>query len=474
MKELLFIHKSNIRQFIFLGGSCFLIFIYLYIYISNNGVLHPEAIYDISHFIEGGMHGFKDFIEKSFNLNMIEGSCYRPRLFAFMLQYLDIKLWMVLNGYGIHIGGRFLLTLLAIPLVLLGANRILRNFFPNMIFEERLFIASGLLFVEQYIVASMLFLRSAKVLSPSVCMFMIGWAIDSYAAKRKYSPAMIVIYSFILSMVVTIDEQVLFFLLIMTVGCVLESVHLFIRTKRCASQSTLLILVGACLSYIIYYLGWGRLLFAHFTGTELLEHPHTFYKTIEFFTSYFVQGITTFWGAVAGMCGNSIVLVTFVVIYVIALILNHNKRNVLWSLYLMGAMVALSIGMVAAHPPIASYPSLKHGMYYINCMFGCIISFWLAIKGIRLKSFTESISEHLQKVIMIVATLVIVVMSMIHMQEIITSGVTQGESFVPDGALLEEFLDSKNYIDNGITRDYFDGLYINEQQCETIQYRTYD
>lgn len=54
MKELLFIHKSNIRQFIFLGGSCFLIFIYLYIYISNNGVLHPEAIYDISHFIEGG------------------------------------------------------------------------------------------------------------------------------------------------------------------------------------------------------------------------------------------------------------------------------------------------------------------------------------------------------------------------------------------------------------------------------------
>ena len=25
-----------------------------------------------------------------------------------------------------------------------------------------------------------------------------------------------------------------------------------------------------------------------------------------------------------------------------------------------------------------------------------------------------------------------------------------------------------------VTRDYFDGLYINEQQCETIQYRTYD
>lgn len=474
MKELLFIHKSNIRQFIFLGGSCFLIFIYLYIYISNNGVLHPEAIYDISHFIEGGMHGFKDFIEKSFNLNMIEGSCYRPRLFAFMLQYLDIKLWMVLNGYGIHIGGRFLLTLLAIPLVLLGANRILRNFFPNMIFEERLFIASGLLFVEQYIVASMLFLRSAKVLSPSVCMFMIGWAIDSYAAKRKYSPAMIVIYSFILSMVVTIDEQVLFFLLIMTVGCVLESVHLFIRTKRCASQSTLLILVGACLSYIIYYLGWGRLLFAHFTGTELLEHPHTFYKTIEFFTSYFVQGITTFLGAVAGMCGNSIVLAIFVVIYVMALILNHNKRNVLWSLYLMGAMVVLSIGMVAAHPPIATYPNLKHGMYYINCMFGCIISFWLAIEGIRLKSFSKSISEHFQKVIVIVATLGIVIMSMIHMQDIITTDVTAGDSFVPNGTVLEDFLNSENCIDNGITIDYFDGLYINEQQCEAIKYRKYN
>lgn len=413
MLNLKYKNKLNIRQFVYIFGSGILIAIYIHIYVTEKGVLHPEAIIDISHFIQGGMHGFKDFIAKSFDLNMIEWSCYRPRLLAFMIQYLDIKLWMSLNSYGIHIGGRFLLALLSVPLLLFGVNLILRNLFSDMTLWERLFIASGLLFVEQYIVASLLFLRSAKVLSSAVCIFLIGWTIDSYVANRKYSIIEIVAISFIFSMVVTIDEQVIAFLFILTIGCFGERVYLFVRNEHNVNKSTLFILIGSCLSYAIYYLWWGRLLFAYFTGTELLEHPHTFYKAIEFFDSYIIQGMVTFAGAVTGMCGDPIVFVIFIAVYALTLALNQNRINILRSLYIMGSMMALSIGMVAAHPPIAAYPNLKHGMYYINCMFGVIFSFWLAVSGIsirRLESFNKIKAEYVKKGIVIVSTLIIVTM----------------------------------------------------------------
>lgn len=97
------------------------VFLYFYDWLTLPGILHPETVLDMENFLNGGIGGIKDFISKTFNLNMIEGTYYRPRWLGFAVQYVDIHLWKVLNQY-FHIGGHFLLVAIsAIFLVFAGA-----------------------------------------------------------------------------------------------------------------------------------------------------------------------------------------------------------------------------------------------------------------------------------------------------------------------------------------------------------------
>ena len=84
------------RDAVYAAAGTALILVYIYLWRTTDGVLHNE-IMTLPNWLQGGMGGFGDFIRKSFNLGMIENGCYRPRIGAFMLEYLDIMLWKTFN-----------------------------------------------------------------------------------------------------------------------------------------------------------------------------------------------------------------------------------------------------------------------------------------------------------------------------------------------------------------------------------------
>ncbi len=461
---------NNKKNIIFGVLAIFIIFFYIYIYIYTKGVLHPESLYDISNFMsEGGMHGFKDFIKKSFNLNMIEHSFYRPRLLGFMIQYLDIKLWYVLNSHGLHIGGRFLFTLLAIPLTLLGGYFLIHQFYPRMIIGKKLFVASSFLMVEQYIVSSILFLRSAKVISPAVSLCITALFIYCYKKKFEFSTFVIFMISFVLSILITIDEQCIYIILVLLGGQIFEFLYSLFKKQK-MNCILLYILFATCILYVNFYFGWGRTLFSYFTKSELHAHPHGFLKSLTMFHVYIKYGVKAFVNAFEGLCGGKIFSFVYVFIYVLGIVIsfiNKKYKTLFQSLYLQFAMMILSIGMVGSHPPIATIPSLSHSIYYITSMFFVLVSYYLLYKDICVKYIS---GEN----ILIFMSMMLVLSVIINYKDVTTTGILEGDNIFCGGNILEYYLmKDENYIKNGITIDYFEGLYTNEEMLEGVYYRKY-
>lgn len=98
------INIKDTLKYIMIWMGIFCIAIYVYAWWTFPGIFHMETIIDTKNFLTGGMHGIQDMLQKIFNLTMIEGGFYRPRVGAFVIQYLDIKAWIVLNklfpGWG--------------------------------------------------------------------------------------------------------------------------------------------------------------------------------------------------------------------------------------------------------------------------------------------------------------------------------------------------------------------------------------
>lgn len=91
--------KKQIKKYrdpAYVAAGFGLILIYIYLWLTTDGILHNEIL-TLPNWLQGGMGGFGDFIRKSFDLRMIENGCYRPRIGAFMLEYADILLWKTLN-----------------------------------------------------------------------------------------------------------------------------------------------------------------------------------------------------------------------------------------------------------------------------------------------------------------------------------------------------------------------------------------
>ena len=119
--------------------------LYVYNYFRLPGILHFEVPLDTANFMSGGMHGMKDMLHKVFNLTMIEGGLYRPRIGAFIIQYCDIKAWNFLNEH-IAWGGHYPFILLAVPLYVYGVQLWLKGIFPKLKSVYRFCLGGGYYF----------------------------------------------------------------------------------------------------------------------------------------------------------------------------------------------------------------------------------------------------------------------------------------------------------------------------------------
>lgn len=109
--------KLRMLSAILIPAAVLMICIYLFLWFYYKGTLHPESIGDIANFVKG-MEA-DGIIKTCFNLQMIEGGLYRPRIGAFLIQYFDIQGWIMLNK-ALKWGGHY-------PFVIIGILTVMRG-----------------------------------------------------------------------------------------------------------------------------------------------------------------------------------------------------------------------------------------------------------------------------------------------------------------------------------------------------------
>ena len=250
------------------------IVIYIFMWFTVSGTFHIETIDDMSNYVSGGMHGIKDLVYKCFNLQMIEHGEYRPRIGAFIIQYLDIKLWMKLNTVC-NWGGHYPLVLMGIPCTIIGVMLLAKYRFQNTCKSFSFLVGCFCLFLPNYLSESFVFLRTAKLLTPAISLCIFGFIVN-YHVKRNLFLEMLI--GMILSWICTIDEQ-----LIMVCGFLLGGFLIIEFSFHRNHISNIRILISTIIWYLCFYFGYGRWLFYKYTSGSITEHFHTFRKAFEEF-----------------------------------------------------------------------------------------------------------------------------------------------------------------------------------------------
>lgn len=346
---------------ILLFASMGVVATYIFFWRTKPALMHFEIIANVKHFLGTEMSGFKDMLHKSFNLDMIEDGQYRPRIMAFVIQYLDIKGWKILNQIFPWWGGRFPMTLVAIPICMGGAYTILRKLFKESSQELCIFVSSLFLFLPNYQATTYFFMRTAKLIAPGIALCVIGL----FFCKREYMQPLKefniknIIYIVLLFILSTVDEQILAVLVILLGATLFDSI------MKQKSTRWLHIYTETIVFYCIYHLTWGKMLFQHFTPEPLKQHPHTFMKVIENWPHYIRNGFMMYAGAVSHLFfDNTVIIIAMLLIYSYLIYRTKEKKECILSFYFMVMGICLSICLVTAHPIIITLYEQKKGMYY--------------------------------------------------------------------------------------------------------------
>lgn len=443
----------------FFAGIC-LIAWYFYLWFTLPGILHFELVgipnSDIPNFIHGGMSGGHDFIAKSFDLSMIEGGLYRPRLAGFMIQYLDIKSWLFMNAHLPTWGGHWPAVIFSGFVLVLGAYLILQQLFPDLKRSIVFFSSAVFLFLPHYIAATFLFLRTAKLMSAGVTLILV--AIFLFCREKIYASTdwkKMLFCGFGIMFLYTVDEQVLYVGLVLCIAGVLAA-----WPKRRWQEWNVVMFGSSLLWYASFHMVWGKALFRHYTHIPLGAHPHQIQNAILNFHSFVHQGLSTYHHALFRLCGDEKIVFAVAVLLVMALIV-HCKKGIFktWGCLFLAASAFLPVLLVTAHPAIYKLKELPLGMYYnitiLLALLG-ILFLLVAIGTIRLRKVTLRGQT--------VAVILLLLVCIFHVSHVERSHLVHGtEGGAPYGSQVEgidAFVKSPDAQAMGVRQSYFNGLFV--------------
>lgn len=233
-------------------------------------------------------------------------------------------------------------------------------------------IASLFLFEPHYLSATFLFLRTAKLLSLGTGLCISAYLIWNVGFDGKWRYLKEVLAAFAISMLCTVDEQLVAVLPVLAGAFALEKVF------EGGTWSRVRIAAGAMASYGLYHVWWGRKLFEKYTPAELAEHPHTFGKAINNLPANMFYGMLAYFRALKFSLFDSWIGVAVFTIVFLAVLYRCRLKIRLISIWLAVSAVILSAGLVSAHPAVYGIPELAGGMYFIIPMFLTFFAFWHA------------------------------------------------------------------------------------------------
>lgn len=434
-------------------------------------IFHFEMLADIPHFLQGRITGIKDYISKIFNLWMIEDGAYRPRLLAFAVQYTDIKIWMFLNKIGVPLGGRWLFTIMALFILFLAARKICINIFNTKNWNYVCLVTAIFVYVPQYIAGNYLFLRSAKVLSPAVGVFLLA----VLCKERKNNHVKEIIMAFLCTILITMDEQ----LIAVVVAMMGYGIINFIFSKT--HKKNIIFSLEVLVLYFIYHTLVGKWIFDYFTAGELLVHRHSFMNLTKMGENVY-SSLIIWHRVVMRFCHDSNLLFMGLVLFSIFCICVELKEGLVKEALLFLYFIVVSYGFVLAiiteHPVIETLEEQPWGVYFILPVYLLIFALYHGIKNLeeiyiknekssnKYSNLSKEIKDNtgIIKMMLIFLSVLYIVMSLANFEKYAYTHLTTAGAFYDCN--IDGLLDDANLKVHGVEKDYFDRLIISQEDYE--------
>lgn len=431
---------------------------YCFFYFKYPHIIHPEVYGDFKNYANQDGRFFVHLIPKVFDCTMIELGEYRPRVLAFIWQYFDTNLTVMLNSFFPAFGIKMPLTLAMIPLSIGVWEYAFRKFFPNHVKGIGAFIGAATLFLPNILTATFLVLRSAKLITPVIVIGLITYSISHLQQQfiiKKYKKHLgqNILNILCVFLLCTLDEQIL----AVSAFVVALSVMVAIFDKKI--NRVAVNFTGALLIYITYYLWWGRWLFEYFTPVELQKHIHSISMIITDFNITFVQqAVKVYLKVLRSVFADSNIIVMIVGAVVLGMwIFIDNWKEKLVALALFAFSFALTIALLIGLPILYYYDDMIQSLYFITPALLIVYGIVYVISKSSLKKYLSRVQKCVGVVLCFICIIILLCINMqsvdkVHLKHL---GINGGSVQFRD-----EFFDSvyfNPYYDSTIvTREQYD------------------
>lgn len=287
------------------------------------------------------------------------------------MQILDDNLYIWLKNTFSWWGDCLPFTFVAAGLLVYSVALLIKRTIKDVPIAVCVMVGSACLFWSNFQSSTYLFLRSAKLIAPSVCLLLIIYFCkhleELISPKNKWRYVLLAFAYFVLC---TLDEQVL-----ATEAFILGTSTLYAFIKR-KLYSNIFVFSGALGIYITYHLFWGKRLFTYYTG-ELLPHPH---QISQIFTRFSFEKVEMAVSILSFTISNifGIALVAFI-LYIFSCAKYDSLKELCIPLSIGIFSVVLIVFLVETHPAIGVYKDLWNSYYVMPSMLLFFASFMMII-----------------------------------------------------------------------------------------------
>jgi hypothetical protein len=344
--------------------SCFLFFLFFQRYFSFEPLIHPEAQTFIQLQIKKESDVIKQCIPTIFNLDNFEYGFYRPRLMAFLIDYININALPILNKLLPFWSMRLIFTVISIILSIVAIYLLINYFFRKMPFGMKLFLSVFPIFFVSVQIGMGIFDRTSKFLVIPLCLFLLYYFLKYYKVNFEIKSTLRLFLSVFLIFLCTIyDEQLVLCILYFTFA----SISLSVIYKKLNSAT--IVFSASLFLYFLWHNIIGKYLFSVFTPHELFPHGHSYRSFLAIIIpDKLFDCIVLFCRLIIN---NHLI---YIIIISLVLILVTKKKKFNTDILIIPCFVMiLSFLLVCAnalgHAPILDLPDMKYSNYLAPALF---------------------------------------------------------------------------------------------------------
>jgi hypothetical protein len=352
---------------IFFAIFSFVLFVlFFYNYFSFDPMIEPETYGTFHLRFKTGSNVIKDFFPTVFNLDNYEGGAYRPRVIAFIIEYININMLPILNRLMPFWGMRLIFTVISILFSIFAVYLLLNSSLTNNLFGLKLFLSVLPIYFVHVQTSLGIYQRTSRYLVIPLCLFILYYFINNYKKIFvKKNILMLSISIFFVFLCTLYDEQL--------VACVLyfsliSSLMSIINKKI---YNTTIVFTSSIVLYVFWYLVIGKYLFTIFTPHALLKHGHQYSLFFKILLPYSLYDCITLYYTL--ISSNLLICSPIIILLLIFTPKKYMRENRKELFFIPILTLVLSFLLVCAsavgHIHIVNLPDMKYSTYLAPSLF---------------------------------------------------------------------------------------------------------